>query len=262
MDLILQMILTALALLVVLMTGLWVVGRRIDNAAVVDVGWGTGFAILALVYFILGDGFFDRRLLMMILVVFWGIRLSLHLFFDRILSSRPEDGRYAELRKKWQPRAGAKMFLFYQFQAVLIVVLSLPFLFMALNAEAEILWIEWFGAALVVMGVAGESVADGQLRRFRKNPAHAGKVCQVGLWNYSRHPNYFFEWIVWVGYCTAALPSPYGWASFNSVLIMAYILTRVTGIPMTEEQAIRTRGDAYREYQRTTSIFVPWFKKA
>src|SRR3972149_965597 len=261
MELILQMTLTALGILVVMMTTLWWIGIKIGNAAVVDVGWGGGVAMLVLVYFFLGDGLFDRRLLMAGMGVFWGVRLSAHLLVDRILAKKPEDGRYAEIRRKWKTGINLKMFLFYQFQALLIVVLSLPFLFMALNQDAGFTWMEWAGFAIWGIGVIGESVADAQLRRFKKDPANQGTVCQDGLWNYSRHPNYFFECVIWIGYCVAALPSPYGWASFNSALIMAYILTRVTGIPMTEEQAVRTKGDAYRAYQRTTSPFIPWFKR-
>ena len=84
----------------------------------------------------------------------------------------------------------------------------------------------------------------------------------MGLWRYSRHPNYFFEWLVWVAYCVFAWPSPWGWATIYCPLLMLFFLFRVTGIPMTEEQALRSRGDDYRDYQRTTSAFVPWFPKA
>ena len=262
MNLILQMVFTALGVLVVMMAILWWVGIKIKNAAVVDVGWGGGFVLLALVYFFLGDGFFDRRLLMAGMVIVWGGRLALHLFVDRILSGKPEDGRYVVIRNNWKTKINLKLFFFYEFQALLIVILSLPFLFMALNLDERLTWVEWLGFAIWGIGIIGESVADAQLRRFKSDPANQGKVCQLGLWNYSRHPNYFLEWVIWVGYCVASLASPYGWASFNSALIMAYILTRVTGIPMTEEQALRTKGDAYRAYQRTTSSFIPWFKRA
>jgi len=261
MDIILQMILTAFGILVVMMTILWWIGIKIENAAIVDVGWGGGFALLAVVYFFLGDGFFDRRLLMAGMGIVWGGRLSLHLLVDRVLSGKPEDGRYVEFRNKWKTKINLKLFFFYQFQALLIVIISLPFLFMALNLDAGMTWVEWLGFAIWGIGVIGESAADAQLRRFRSDPANQGKVCQLGLWNYSRHPNYFFEWVIWLGYCVAALGSPFGWTSFNSALIMAYILTRVTGIPMTEEQAIRTKGDSYRTYQRTTSSFIPWFRR-
>lgn len=104
-------------------------------------------------------------------------------------------------------------------------------------------------------------LADRQLARFRADPANKGKVCQAGLWNYSRHPNYFFEWLVWVGYAVFALGSPWGWLGLIAPALMLHFLLNVTGIPMTEELSLKSKGDAYRAYQRTTSAFVPWFKK-
>ena len=100
-----------------------------------------------------------------------------------------------------------------------------------------------------------------QLKQFKANPANKGRVCQAGLWNFSRHPNYFFEWLVWVAFFLFALGSPWGWVTIYCPALMLFFLLKVTGIPMTEELAVKTKGDAYREYQRTTSVFVPWFKK-
>jgi steroid 5-alpha reductase family enzyme len=107
----------------------------------------------------------------------------------------------------------------------------------------------------------GESVADAQLNRFRANPANKGKTCRVGLWNFSRHPNYFCEWLVWVGYFVYALGSPGGWMAVYAPALMYLFLTRVTGIKATEEHALRSRGEDYRQYQRTTNAFFPWFPR-
>ena len=115
------------------------------------------------------------------------------------------------------------------------------------------------GAALFVLSVIGESIADAQLRRFRADPANRGKVLQSGLWRSSRHPNYFFEWLVWVAWLVIALASPYGWIAGYCPLLMLWFLYKVTGIPATEEQSLKSKGEAYREYQRTTSAFIPWW---
>jgi steroid 5-alpha reductase family enzyme len=115
--------------------------------------------------------------------------------------------------------------------------------------------------ALWLISVLGESIADAQLRAFKKDSANKGKVCSKGLWNYSRHPNYFFQWMMWMAYLVFALASPYGYLAIISPAIILYLLLRVTGIPITEEQSIRSKGDTFREYQKTTSAFVPWFKK-
>ncbi len=249
-------------ILFVMMTGLWAVNVRRNNAAIVDVGWGAGYALMALVALTMADGYGPRRVLIATLVGIWGLRLALHLFVDRVLPGKPEDGRYVALRKKWGTNVNRKFFVFFQTQAVMIAVLSLPIWLMAINRTPELLPLEYVGAALWLVGVLGESVADGQLKRFKDDPANKGKTCRVGLWNFSRHPNYFFEWVIWISYAVMALTSPYGWAAVISPAVMLYVLLNVTGIPLTEEQALRTKGDDYRDYQRTTSKFIPWFKGA
>jgi steroid 5-alpha reductase family enzyme len=112
-----------------------------------------------------------------------------------------------------------------------------------------------------MIAVGGEALADFQLHRFKADPANRGKTCRAGLWNYSRHPNYFFEWLVWCAYALYACASPGGWAGLACPLLMFYFLFRVTGIPLTEAQAVKTKGEDYLDYQRTTSVFVPWFHK-
>jgi steroid 5-alpha reductase family enzyme len=259
---IIQIAASSLAALVVLETMLWSVNVRKKNGAVVDVGWGTGFVIVVLIALLVADGFAVRKLLVAAMVSVWGLRLSLHLLFDRILANKPEDGRYVEMRKKWGKAVNRRFFWFFRVQGVLIVLFSLPFLLAMVNAETTLHSLEYIGAAVWGVGLIGESAADRQLRRFKDDTTNKGKTCRVGLWNYSRHPNYFFEWIIWVGYAVVALASPYGWLGIFSPLAMLYILLNVTGIPLTEEQALRSRGEDYREYQRTTSKFIPWFRHA
>jgi steroid 5-alpha reductase family enzyme len=140
-------------------------------------------------------------------------------------------------------------------------MLSIPFFIIALNPALEISIPEYIGASLWFLCIIGEGVSDRQLQYFKKQPENKGKVCQYGLWNYSRHPNYFFQFSIWLSVLVFALPSPYGWLAIICPVSIGYLIFKVTGIPMTEEQAVRSKGAAYREYQRTTSAFVPWFKK-
>ncbi|MEO8372894.1 MAG: DUF1295 domain-containing protein, partial [Candidatus Solibacter sp.] len=187
----------------------------------------------------------------------WGLRLAFHLLTDRILG-HPEEGRYQELRRQWVTNIPLKFLLFYEFQALLCVLLSAPFYLAARNPEPVLSPLEYAGAVLWLAATLGESIADRQLAAFKRNPANQGRTCRAGLWNYSRHPNYFFEWLIWVSFALFALASPYGFIGLLSPLLMLYFLFKVTGIPATEAQALRTRGDDYRRYQQTTSAFVPW----
>ena len=150
--------------------------------------------------------------------------------------------------------------MFFQAQALLDVVLSLSFLVAIRNTSS---WGggDFLGVLIWVVAVVGESVADRQLERFRTEPANRGKTCRMGLWRYSRHPNYFFEWLVWCGIGLAALAAPLGWLALASPAIMLFLILKVTGIPPTEERAVLSRGKDYRDYQATTSAFVPWLPK-
>jgi steroid 5-alpha reductase family enzyme len=174
---------------------------------------------------------------------------------------QPEEGRYVQLRKEWKTNLPLRFLFFFEFQALLDVVLSLPFLLACLNTRAPLGTVEKVGAGIWLFGILGEAIADQQLNVFKKNPANKGKTFRAGLWKYSRHPNYFFEWLIWVGYAVFAIGSPWGWLGLLSPALILYFLLGVTGIPATEEQALRSRGVEYRAYQRTTSAFVPWFPK-
>lgn len=243
-----------------LMLILWLVHFPMRNAAIVDGGWAGGLALLAILYPVLSAGYGPRRLLIGAMGGVWGLRLSLYLLTTRVFG-HPEEGRYVELRRKWKTNIGFKFLLFFEAQAVLCVLLSVPFLFAALNTEPRLLPLEILGVALWVIGLMGESLADSQLHAFKSDPANKGKTCRAGLWNYSRHPNYFFEWTIWVAYAVFALASPHGIWALTAPAMMLYFLFRVTGIPATEQQALRTKGDDYRRYQQTTSAFIPWFPR-
>jgi len=245
---------------VLLMLLLWAIHFPLHNAAIVDAGWAGGLGILGLIYAIGGDGWPARRAVVALIAGLWGLRLALHLLITRVIG-QPEEGRYVELRRKWRTNLGWKFLAFFEFQALLCVVLSAPFFLAAANSTAGFNWLEIAGILIWATAIAGESLADRQLNAFKHNPANRGRTCRVGLWRYSRHPNYFFEWLIWMGFALVALTAPYGWIGLISPALILYFLLRVTGIPATEEQAVRSRGDDYRDYQRTTSAFVPWFPK-
>jgi len=237
------------------MTCLWLIQVRTHDASHVDVGWATGIAVLAVVYALLADGSVAHRVLAAVLATIWGWRLGLYLLRDRVLG-REEDGRYRTLRAKWGSRADRNFFLFFQLQALFVVVFSLPYLLICLDPHAGLGLLEWMGAVVWAIGNAGAITADRQLARWRSNPENHGRTARTGLWAWSRHPNYFFESVTWCGVALVATAGPWGWVSWIVPAALLFLLFRVTGIPATEAQALRSRAD-YADYQRTTSVFVP-----
>jgi len=185
---------------------------------------------------------------------------AVFLLFTRV-AGHVEEGRYVQLRQQWKTYLVVRFLFFFEFQALLDLVLSLPFLLACLDTSAPLGLLEKLGAAIWLIGMTGEATADAQLEAFKKNPGNKGKTCRAGLWKYSRHPNYFFEWTIWVGYAVFALASPWGCVGLLSPALILYFLLGLTGIPATEAQALRSRGDEYRSYQRVTSAFIPWFPK-
>ena len=243
-----------------LMFVLWLIHFPMRNAAIVDGGWAGGLALLAILYAALGTGYGPRRMLIGSMGAVWGLRLSFYLLTTRVFG-HPEEGRYVELRRKWVTNIPLKFLGFFELQAVLCVFLAVPFLLAVRNPDPALSHLEYAAAVLWLIALTGESLADRQLHRFKQNPASKGKTCRAGLWQYSRHPNYFFEWLIWVSYALFALASPGGIYALSAPALMLYFLFRVTGIPATEEQALRTKGDDYRQYQQSTSAFIPWFPK-
>lgn len=256
----LALLLAGTVAVVLVMTALWLLGIRQRNFSYVDIGWSANFALLALVDGLFGGGAVTRRALIATMVALWSLRLAWHL--GRRVIGAPEEGRYVELRRKWgaagEAALNGRMFRFFMLQAALNVSLSLPLLIACLDPDPSLGPLEWLGVAIWAVGLGGESLADRQLARFKADPANRGRVCDVGLWRQSRHPNYFFEWTIWVAYAAFALASPpWGYAALLMPALMLHFLLNVTGIRATEEQALRSKGDAYREYQRRTSAFVP-----
>jgi steroid 5-alpha reductase family enzyme len=249
-------VLVGWAFVAALMLALWFVQRVRQDAGVVDVGWAAGLGFLALFYAAVSGPEPPRRWLVAALAAAWAFRLAIYLLRDRVIG-KEEDGRYRALRRHWGRHAQIGLLLFFQGQALADVVFSIPFLVAMRNPAPGFGAAHAAGVLVWLVAVAGESVADAQLARFRADPANRGRTCRAGLWGWSRHPNYFFEWLHWWSYVLLAAGSPWWWVNLFAPALMLYFLFKVTGIPTTEARALVTRGDDYRDYQRTVSAFVP-----
>jgi steroid 5-alpha reductase family enzyme len=249
----------AVFLLVIGFAAVWGLSIRMRNYGLLDVAFSYGLLAALPVYLWMGTAPWTRKCAFAVMGALWSLRLGTYILL-RVLKHHPqEDVRYESLRARWP---GPWMFLiFFELQALLVGVFSLPFWLAAFNSAPEVSWVEWVGISVAAGSLAGEAVADFQMQRFKADPANRGVVCEVGLWRYSRHPNYFFESMVWWGLFVAALGSGYGWVTVICPLLMLHFLCKVTGIPLTEEYALKSKGEAYRRYQQTTSAFVPWFRK-
>jgi steroid 5-alpha reductase family enzyme len=254
------MLLIGWATVALLMLVLWEVQRRTGNAGIVDVGWAASIAGLAIFFAIAGDGHPQRRILVAAMTGTWGFRLAYYL--ARRVRREPEDGRYQFIREWAGARVQAFLFGFFQIQAIWAVLFAIPPLVVMVAADRPLGLFDLLGVVVFVAALIGEAIADRQLARFKARPDSRGKTCREGLWRYSRHPNYFFEWVHWFAYCVMAIGIGHiGWITLMGPALMLFFLLKVTGIPPTEQQALRSRGEDYRQYQQTTSPLIPWFPK-
>jgi steroid 5-alpha reductase family enzyme len=242
-----------------LMFVLWLVQRRTHNAGIVDVGWALGIGVLVGVSALMTPGDPLRRVLVTGITLVWSLRLGIHL--ARRVAGEPEDGRYQNLRAWAGRHEQVVLLLFFFLQASWVVLFALP-QYVAMHNAAPLGWLGVAAVGIFLVSVLGETVADRQLARFRADSANRGEVCREGLWRYSRHPNYFFEWLHWFAYPLLAIGlGPVAWLALLGPILMLVFLLKITGIPPTEWRALQSRGERYRAYQRTTSAFFPWFAK-
>jgi steroid 5-alpha reductase family enzyme len=262
MTLVASALLIAVALAAV-MTIAWVVQQRSGNSGWVDTVWTAGLGtvgVAAALAPISGDATSARQVLVAALVGIWALRLGVHI--ARRTRGISDDPRYADLIRGWGDNARPQMFWLLQKQALVSVPLALSMFLAAHNPTPGLGIRDLLAALLLAVAIGGEALADQQLHRFRRAPDNAGRVCDTGLWRWSRHPNYFFEWLGWLAYPLLAVDPagayPWGWLALAGPLCMYWLLAHVSGIPPLEQHMLRSRGNAFRAYQRRTSAFFPW----
>jgi steroid 5-alpha reductase family enzyme len=251
---------TALVAMLVTMLSLWVIQLRHRNISLADVGWCLGLIGVVTWFGTAASGDSVRRGLVVAMMTVYGLRLGIYILLDRVIGKK-EDPRYQWLRSRLGARERLGVFTYFLLQVPAVILFSLPPLAVMQNPRPTFSLWELAGVLVWFVAVVGESVADWQLATFRAKSWSRDRVCRDGLWHYSRHPNYFFEWLHWWAYVVMAIGTP-GWLlTWIGPLVMGVALLKVSGIPLAEQQALVTRGEGYRDYQRTTNAFFPWFPK-
>lgn len=226
-----------------------VVRNRNDVA---DIAWGLGFVVLAWASYWLGN-MPTHALLVNVLVSIWGTRLAWHIYQRSI--GKPEDFRYYQWRMEWKNFYLRSFLQVFLLQGLFLFIIALPVMLINLSAPATGMNVTVAGVMLWCVGFYFESVGDYQLKQFKSDPANKGKIITTGLWQYTRHPNYFGDAVQWWGFFLLALPYPNGWMTVVSPLLITYLLRYVSGVPMLERK-YKGRED-FEAYAKKTSPFFP-----
>jgi steroid 5-alpha reductase family enzyme len=244
----------------VFMVVLWLLSLVLRDASIADIFWGLGFIGVAWITFSSSSGYFGRKLLIVSLVTVWGLRLSLHILFRNL--GKGEDRRYQAWRRKHGKQFWwISLFTIFLFQGVLLWIISLPVQAgQLLPLPNRFVWLDAFGGLIWASGFIFETVADLQLSRFRADSANQGKVMDQGLWRFTRHPNYFGEFLVWWGLFFIGISIGSTHWTIIGPLTITFLLLKVSGVALLETSLLETR-PLYRAYQERTSSFFPWFPK-
>ena len=235
------------------MSLIWVWYRCTQNPSVVDVGWASGLTTIGMLY-LYSSSISSVKILFSVVLLIWGFRLGGYLWFTRI-RRKLVDKRYTQLSDTWKIAKPLGFLLNFQFQGLLILIVSLPWYFISqIPSDYSLSAIDYVLVFLALLSITAETIADYQLQSFKTH--HSGKVCNVGLWFYSRHPNYFFEWLTWCAFACFAFPAPQALLAWVSPLALLIIMTQITA-PITEKGSIESKGEDYLQYQKITPMFFP-----
>jgi len=246
-----------------IMSGAWLAWRGTKNSGWIDTTWTFGLGAVgcagALAPWFASGALSARQAVVAALIVIWAVRLGLHIALRT--AGIKDDPRYGKMAAAWGAGASRQMFFLAQKQALVSIPLALSMVLAAWNPLPGLRLQDALGVLVLIAAIAGEGVADAQLRRFRADPANRAHVCDIGLWGWSRHPNYFFEWLGWLAYPLLAIDVGgvylWGWAALAGPVCMYWLLVHVSGIPPLEEHMLERRPEEFRAYQARTNAFFP-----
>jgi len=244
-----------------IMSFAWALERKTGKSGWIDAIWSLSVGLGSVIAVLLADTPWQRRSAILILILAWSLRLGLHIAQRSM--SHGEDPRYAKLMKEWGHNAPKRLFWFLQIQALAAFILVLSVYLAAVSRPDFPHLIDIVAVAIIAIAIAGEALSDAQLAQFRKTPAAKTEICETGLWAYSRHPNYFFEWLFWCAWPLMAITaSPWSWLSLLAPIQMYWLLVHVSGIPPLEEHMLKSRGEKFRALQRRVNAFFPGPRKS
>ncbi len=248
---------SALAVFIYMVVIFTIAQIKKDNS-IVDIGWGGGFIVVALVSLWAAPDVTARQLLVSILVILWGIRLSGHILIRN--HGKPEDYRYVKMRENWGNHPVINAFIrVFMLQAVILLFLAYPIILVNHASVSSLSVLDYIGLAVWMIGFFFETIGDYQLFKFTRNKNNKGKIIESGLWKYTRHPNYFGEVTLWWGIFIIVLSVSGGWIAIFSPLILTFLILKVSGVPMLEDK-YKDRPD-FQAYAKRTNMFIPWFPK-
>lgn len=251
-----EYLLPAMLMIFVYMSSVFLLALILKDNSIVDIFWGIGFILLTILSLWKSDSFDAKKIIVGMMILIWGLRLSIHIFLRN--KGRGEDFRYANWRRTWKNFALRSFLQVFMLQGFFMLVIVWPVLHINNGSSVELGMIDIFGILIFLTGFIFEVVGDFQMKAFKKDPANSGKIITIGLWKYTRHPNYFGEALLWWGIWLMAVPVIDGIYTIISPLVITWLLRYISGVPMLEKK-YEGRVD-WEEYKAKTPVFVPFIK--
>ena len=249
-----QIIAVSAITVLLFMTVMYIIAQIKKNNSIVDIGWGIGFILIALMLMLISKNLNIKDLFLFAMILAWGLRLAFHVYFRS--RGKEEDFRYAQWRRDWGKNAAViAFFKVFMLQGIIMLIIAYPIMVVFSSIDNQLTIINIFGISIFLFGLLFESIGDYQLFCFKRDPLNKGKIITSGLWKFTRHPNYFGEVVLWWGIGVFTIGSDLYLTAFISPLILTLLLLYVSGVPMLEKKYAGRKD--WENYKKITPTFVP-----